>query len=64
MKLFEVYEDMMFAEAWNKLEEILQTTLFQEEGDSKLNELLEIANLFIFKAFGIKPNRKSKVCYV
>ena len=60
MKLFEVYEDMMFAEAWNKLEEILQTTLFQEEGDSKLNELLEIANLFIFKAFGIKPNRKSK----
>jgi hypothetical protein len=60
MKLFEVYEDMMFAEAWNKLEEILQTTLFQEEGDSKLNELLEIANLFIFEAFGIKPNRKSK----
>ena len=60
MKLFEVYEDMVFTEAWNKLEEILQTTLLQEEGDSKLNELLEIANLFIFKAFGIKPNRKSK----
>jgi hypothetical protein len=31
MKLYEVYEDMMFAEAWNKLEEILQSSLFQEE---------------------------------
>ena len=60
MKLYEVYEDMMFAEAWNKLEEILQSSLFQEEGDSKLNQLLEIANLFIFKAFGISPKQKGK----
>ena len=60
MKLYEVYEDMMFTEAWNKLEEILQSSLFQEEGDSKLNQLLEIANLFIFKAFGISPKQKGK----
>jgi hypothetical protein len=60
MKLFEVYEDMMFAEAWNKLEEILQSGLFQEEGDSKLNQLLEIANLFIFEAFGISPDQEGK----
>jgi hypothetical protein len=60
MKLFEVYEDMMFAEAWGKLEEILQSSLFQEEGDSKLNELLDVANLFIFKAFGISPKQQGK----
>jgi len=60
MKLYEVYEDMMFAETWVKLEEILQTSLFQEEGDSKLNQLLNVANLFIFKAFGITPKKKGK----
>lgn len=60
MKLFEVYEDMMFAEAWNKLEEILQSGLFQEEGDSKLNKLLNIANLFIFEAFGISQDQEGK----
>lgn len=60
MKLYEVYEDMMFAEAWNKLEEILQSSLFQEEGDSKLDQLLEIADLFIFEAFGISPNQEGK----
>jgi hypothetical protein len=60
MKLFEVYEDMMFTEAWRKLEEVLQSELFQEEGDSKLDELLNLADLFIFKAFGINPTQKGK----
>jgi len=60
MKLFEVYEDMMFAEVRSKLEEILQSGLFQEEGDSKLDELLNIANLFIFEAFGMSPKQKGK----
>lgn len=60
MKLFEVYEDMVFTEAWSKLEEVLQSSLFQEEGDSKLNELLNLSNLFIFKAFGIEPKQKGK----
>lgn len=58
MKLFEVYEDIMFTEAWRKLEEVLRSELFQEEGDSKLDELLNLADLFIFKAFGINPKQK------
>jgi len=60
MKLYEIYEDMMFTEVWGKLEEILQSGLFQEEGESKLKELLNIANLFIFKAFGISPKQRGK----
>jgi hypothetical protein len=60
MKLFEIYQDVMSKQTWSKLEEILQSGLFQEEGDSKLEELLNLANLFIFKAFGINPKNKGK----
>jgi len=60
MKLFEVYEDIVIENSWGKLEEILQSGLFQEEGDSKLNELLEKSQLLIFKAFDINPKEKGK----
>lgn len=60
MKLFEVYEDIVFENSWSELERILASNLFQEEGDSKLNQLLEIADLFIFEAFGISPDQEGK----
>jgi len=58
MKLFEVYEDIVFENSWSELERILASNLFQEDGDSKLNQLLDEANLLIFKAFGIDPKQK------
>ena len=58
MKLFEVYEDIVFENSWSELERILASNLFQEDGDSKLNQLLDEANLLIFKAFGIDPKEK------
>ena len=60
MKLFEVYEDIVIENSWGKLEEILQSGLFQEEGDSKLNELLEKSQLLIFEAFDINPTEGGK----
>ena len=64
MKLFEVYEDIVIENSWGKLEEILQSGLFQEEGDSKLNELLEKSQLLIFKAFDINTRSINTFCKI
>ena len=43
MKLSEIYEEMFIKDAWDKLEEALNETALLEEGNAKLDTLIQEA---------------------
>ena len=58
MKLYSIYEEMVILDAWNKLEEAFNETVLLEEGNAKLDALLEESKDVVFENFGIDTGDK------
>lgn len=58
MKLSEIYEEMFIKDAWDKLEEALNETALLEEGNGKLDVLIQEAERVVFTNFGIDSSEK------
>jgi hypothetical protein len=58
MKLSEIYEEMFIKDAWDKLEEALNETVLLEEGNTKLDALIQEAEKVVFSNFGIDSSEK------